>query len=106
MQSMPHLNSAAHLFIIALEEESSANIRNISLLISLGVKLSFANTLTICAYIYRVECSPLVQSLVESYQRLRKMVLDTSLLNTQHYKVHIKGKVEPAMERSSTLLYT
>ena len=23
-----------------------------------------------------------------------KMVLDTSLLNTQHYKVHIKGKVE------------
>ena len=23
-----------------------------------------------------------------------KMVLDTSLLNTQQYKVHIKGKVE------------
>ena len=23
-----------------------------------------------------------------------KMVLDTSLLKTQHYKVHIKGKVE------------
>ena len=34
-----------------------------------------------------------VQSQVESYQRL-KMVLDTSLLNTQHYKVCIKGKVE------------
>ena len=35
-----------------------------------------------------------VQSQVESYQRLKKMVLDASLLNTQHYKVEIKGKVE------------
>ena len=32
-----------------------------------------------------------------------KMVLDTSLLNTQQYKVHIKGKVKQSMERSSTL---
>ena len=31
-----------------------------------------------------------------------KMVLDTSLLNTQQYKVHIKGKVEQSRERSST----
>ena len=35
-----------------------------------------------------------VQFQVASYQRLKKMVLDTSLLNTQQYKVHIKGKVE------------
>ena len=35
-----------------------------------------------------------------------KMVLDNSLLNTQQYKVHIKGKVEQSRERSSTLLYT
>ena len=34
-----------------------------------------------------------------------KMVLDASLLNTQHYKVRIKGKVEQSRERSSTLLY-
>ena len=27
-----------------------------------------------------------VQSQVESYQRLKKMVLDTALLNTQYYK--------------------
>ena len=27
-----------------------------------------------------------------------KMVLDTSLLNTQHYKVRIKGKVEQSSE--------
>ena len=33
-----------------------------------------------------------------------KMVLDTSLLNTQQYKVRIKGKVEQSRERSSTLL--
>ena len=35
-----------------------------------------------------------------------KMVLDTPLLNTQQYKVRIKGKVEQSMERSSTLPYT
>ena len=32
-----------------------------------------------------------------------KMVLDTSLLNTQQYKVHIKGKVEQSRERISAL---
>ena len=32
-----------------------------------------------------------------------KMVLDTSLLNTQQYKVHIEGKVEQSRERSSAL---
>ena len=31
-----------------------------------------------------------------------KMALDTSLLNSQQYKVDIKGKVEQIMERSST----
>ena len=35
-----------------------------------------------------------------------KMVLDTSLLNTQQYKVRIKGKMEQSRERSCTLLYT
>ena len=35
-----------------------------------------------------------------------KMVLDTSLLNTQQYKVYIKGKFEQSRERSSTLPYT
>ena len=35
-----------------------------------------------------------------------KMVLDTSLLNTQQYKVGIEGKVEQSRERSSALPYT
>ena len=35
-----------------------------------------------------------------------KMVLYTSLLNTQQYKVRIKGKVEQSRERSSALPYT
>ena len=35
-----------------------------------------------------------------------KMVLDTALLNTQQYKVRIKGKVEQSMEKSSALPYT
>ena len=33
------------------------------------------------------------------------MVLDTSLLNTQQYKVRTEGKVEQSRERSSALLY-
>ena len=32
-----------------------------------------------------------------------EMVFDTSLLNTQQYKVRIKGKVEQCWERSSAL---
>ena len=35
-----------------------------------------------------------------------KMELDTTLLNTQHYKVRFKGKVEQSWEWSSTLPYT
>ena len=35
-----------------------------------------------------------------------KMVLDTTLLNTQHYKVRFKGKVEKSWEWSSALPYT
>ena len=35
-----------------------------------------------------------------------KMVLDTALLNTQQYKVRIKGKVEKSMEKCSSLPYT
>ena len=38
--------------------------------------------------------------------KTQKMVLDASLLNTQHYKVQIKGKVEQSRERSSALPYT
>ena len=34
------------------------------------------------------------------------MVLDAALLNFQHYKVLIKGKVEQSRERSSFLPYT
>ena len=38
--------------------------------------------------------------------KTQKMVLDASLLNTQHYKVRIKSKVEQSRERSSGLFYT
>ena len=35
--------------------------------------------------------------------KTQKMVLDASLLNTQHYKVRTKGKVEQSRERISAL---
>ena len=50
-----------------------------------------------------VECSPMVPGRV--IPKTLKMVLDTSLLNTQQYKVRIKDKVEQSRERSSALSY-
>ena len=47
-----------------------------------------------------------VQSQVKSYQRLKKMVHNASLLQTQKYKAEIKGKVDQSRERSSALPYT
>ena len=45
-----------------------------------------------------------VQSQVESYQKLKmKMALDISLLNNEHYKVRIKGKLEQSKEMSIAL---
>ena len=38
--------------------------------------------------------------------KTQKMVLDASLLNTQYYKVRIKGKVEQSREKNSTFPYT
>ena len=38
--------------------------------------------------------------------KTQKMALDVFLLNTQHYNVRIKGKMEQSMERSSALPYT
>ena len=41
-----------------------------------------------------------------SHTKDSKTVRNVYLLNTQHYKVWIKGKVEQSRERSSTLPYT
>ena len=38
--------------------------------------------------------------------KTQKMVLDATLLDTQHYKVRIKAKVEQSRQRSSALPYT
>ena len=38
--------------------------------------------------------------------KTQKMVLDATLLNTQHYKIRIKGKVEQSREWCSALPYT
>ena len=38
--------------------------------------------------------------------KTQKMVLDVTLLNTQHYKLRIKGKVEQSRELSNALPYT
>ena len=38
--------------------------------------------------------------------KILKTVLDTSLHNTQHYKIRIKGKVDQSRGKSSALPYT
>ena len=45
------------------------------------------------------------QSQVESYQDSKK-VLHASLINTQYYKLGIKGKVDQSREWSSALSYS
>ena len=47
-----------------------------------------------------------VQSQVKYIPKTQKMVLDASLLITEHYKVQIKSKVEQSSERGNTLPYT
>ena len=44
-----------------------------------------------------------VQYQVESYQRLKKMVLGAALLNIQHYNIRVKGKVEQSRKWSNAL---
>ena len=41
-----------------------------------------------------------------SHTKDSKNVIDAALLNTQHYKVRIKGKVEQSREWNCTLTYT
>ena len=40
------------------------------------------------------------------FTHTQKMVLDASLLNTKHYKVRMKSKVEQSKERSCAFPYT
>ena len=58
-----------------------------------------------------VECSPMVretgvQFQVELFGITQNVVLDNSLLNTQHNKVRFKGKVDQFREGSCALPYT
>ena len=47
-----------------------------------------------------------VQSPVELYQRLKKIVLYAALLSTQHNEAKIKDKIEQSWKWSSALPYT
>ena len=68
-------------------------------------KLSKTSYLIIVIYLHTVPGDP--GSIPDRIiQKTLKMVLDTALLNTQQYKVRIKGKVEQSRERSSALFYT
>ena len=64
-------------------------------------------------YIYDkdISCQPLLGYFVQKppgrvIPKTLKKVHDTFLFNTQHYKVWIKGKVEPSREMSRAFPYT
>ena len=60
-------------------------------------------------YIYNRDIGPAVRVFANGpgvIPKTLKMELDTTLLNTQHYKVRFKGKVEQSREWSSALPYT
>ena len=50
---------------------------------------------------YAINYDQIIVAIDRSYE-----VVDISLLNTQHYKVRIKGKVEQSKERSCALPFT
>ena len=68
----------------------------------------------VCIYVYTYMYIPDIGIMVRDLgsipgrviPKTLKMALDASLLNTQHYKVRIKGKVEKSREKSSALPYT
>ena len=43
-----------------------------------------------------------LQSQVESYKNLKKIILYATLLSTQHFKVQVKGKVEQTKGKESS----
>ena len=53
----------------------------------------------ICIYIYIYVCVCVCDICISGYQ----MILDISVLNTQHYKVRIKGKVEQSNPREGVV---
>ena len=64
-----------------------------------------ANTLTAGPRVFAIRPGDLGSFPGRVIPKTQKMVLDASLLNTQHYKVQIKGKVEQSRERGSALPY-
>ena len=92
-------------------------VGNVSLLISLDTFKCFHVLLSKIDNYISLDIGPAVRVFANSpgdlgsipgrvIPKTLKMVLDTTLLNTQHYKVRFKGKVEQSWEWSSALPYT
>ncbi len=72
----------------------------------LTMKLYFNRLIGLVGWVFANNPGDLDSVLGRVIPKTLKMVLDTSLLNTQQYKVRIKGKVEQSREMSSALPYT
>ena len=118
MREGTNTSSVSMELSIFTRQSTSNELNQVSFDLFLFLKIRFTSTRLIFVKNFFtgslgqwVECLPMVRetgvkSHVVSYQRLKKMVLDTSLLYTQHYKVRFKGKVEQSRKRSCALPYT
>ena len=68
--------------------------------------VQFGNDIGIMVRVYANDPGDLGSIPGRVIPKTQKMVLDATMLNTQHFKVRIKSKVEQSRERSSALLYT
>ena len=92
-----YIRTVIHICYFWWDEEYDDILQRNKFMMTIQPGLSF---LLITLYVYLGSIPGRVIS------KTLKMVLDASLLNTQHYKVRIKGKVDKSWERSSALPYT
>ena len=90
------------LFFFLKAKKVAANCPNVQIFIKYYDIYIYIIDIMVRVFPRSIECSMPGRVIPKT----QKMVLDASLLNTQHYKVWIKGKVEQSWEWSNALPYT
>ena len=112
-KKMVHHNSFIIITIIREVDVMCPNLRNNTIFRLICTWMTFALLIQFPNFLWNANYVPFANGPGDLgsipgriIPKTSKMVLDTSLLNTQQYKVRIKGKVGQSRERSSAILYT
>ena len=81
-------------------------VRHICMVLEIGVKYPYSSCFGPAVRVFANGSGDVGSIPGRVIPKTLKMELDTTLLNTQHYKVRFKGKVEQSWEWSSALPYT